>query len=266
MKNFNLRSALLLCISIITFSSRTALAQDYLITAKGDSVNGVIKMMMYGPEKKVQVITKDRTKTIYSIFQVRSFSLAGETYHPVKGNTGYTFMKLLKSGYLSLYGFQLENQVSYDGRFLRKLDGRGIEIPNLGFKKTVSNFLEDCPDVYKRIDDGKLTKKDTEIIVDEYNACIAARSVLPPAAEATKTVQEPTADKAQLDPWQTLETKVNGMADFEGKGNALEMISEIKSKLAKNEKVPNFMVQGVKEILKQPELQEELNAALKVLP
>jgi hypothetical protein len=264
MKVFGARVSLLSFLFLV--ASLSSYAQDYLVTVKGDTMTGVLKPLMFGPEKKMQVVGADRKKTILSIFQIRSYSMAGEMFQPVKGANGYTFMKVLKSGYLSLYAFQLENQVTYDGRFLQKRDGSGTEIPNLSFKKTISKFLEDCGGLTKKIEDGDLTRKHIEQIVDEYNACINTRTaqVLAPATKAPPaTVQ---VDQAKLDPWQTLEDKVKGLAEFEGKTNALEMISEVKSKVAKNEKVPNFMVQGLKEILTQPELQEDLTNALKVLP
>src|SRR5688572_12826147 len=122
-------------------------AQDYILTARGDSLTGEVKPLLYGPEKKVQIVSADREKSTFSIFQVKAFSTAGEIYHPVKGETGYVFMKLMQPGYLSLYAYQMENQTRFDGLFLRKLDGQNLVVPNLGFKRYMSRFLEDCPDV-----------------------------------------------------------------------------------------------------------------------
>lgn len=264
MKVFGTGASLLSFVFLI--ASFSSIAQDHLVTAKGDTVKGLLKPLMFGPEKKIQVVAPDRTKTVFSIFQIRSFEMDGETFQPVKGLSGYTFMKVLKSGYLSLFAFQLENQVTYDGRFLQKRDGSGTEVPNLGFKKTISNFLKDCPQLSKKIEDGDLTRKNMDQIVDDYNTCIDSRTAQALAPIVKTPVATAPVDQTKLNPWQTLEDKVKGLSDFEGKSNALEMIAEIKSKVGKNEKVPNFMVQGLKEILTQPELQEDLTSALKVLP
>jgi hypothetical protein len=236
-------------------------AQDFLVTSRGDTLYGSIKPLMFGVEKKVQLIDANKKKEVYSIFQVRGYKIKEDLYHPVKGPNGYTFMKLIKGGYLSLYAFQLENQVTFDGRFLQRLDGQGIEIPNLGFKKSLISFLDDCEAVVTKIERGDLTKKDTEQIVSEYNNCIRQHSTKTKAI-AVQPAPPAEVTEATLDSWNTLESKVKEMTEFEGRANALEMITEIRSKISKGEKVPNFLVQGLKATLNQPELQEDLTAAL----
>src|SRR5690348_13070906 len=133
MKNFAVIHILLFLLFLLVY--QLAGAQDYLLTSRGDSLTGEVRPLLYGPEKKVQVISADKDKTTYSIFQVREFSSEGEVYQPVKGETGYVFMKLIKPGYLSLYAYQLDNQTRFDGLFLRKMDGQSLSVPNLGFKK-----------------------------------------------------------------------------------------------------------------------------------
>src|SRR6188768_3527079 len=118
-------------------------AQDYVVTSKRDTIHGAVKPLLYGAEKKVQVTTSDKKKTILPITQTSSFSYDGEIYHPVRTEKGYVFMKLLKEGYLSLYAFQMENQMTYDGRYLTKKDGTKMEVPNLSFKKNVTKFVAD---------------------------------------------------------------------------------------------------------------------------
>src|SRR5687767_4710050 len=98
-------------------------AQDYVVTTKNDTIRGDVKPLLYGADKKVQVTAADKKKTVLPITQTLGFSLRGEIFHPVRTDAGYTFMKLLKPGYLSLYAFQLENQMTYDGRYLLKKDG-----------------------------------------------------------------------------------------------------------------------------------------------
>jgi hypothetical protein len=65
--------------------------------------------------------------------------------------------------------------------------------------------------------------------------------------------------------WDILEGKVKAEADFEGKSNALDMISEIKSKVARSEKVPNFLVEGLKSTLTQDAFKADLENALKTI-
>lgn len=245
---------------LLLFTCLRSNAQDYVITTKGDSVAGVIKPLMFGVDKKVQVITPDKKKTTYPIFQVRSYRYRDEIYQPVKGPEGYTFMKLVKPGYLSLFYYQLPNQVSFDGTYLLRRDGKGIDVPNLGFKKVMKNFLKDCPTVVDKIESGELAKRDLNLLIDTYNQCIDDNT----NARDKVVAQHQTAQKS-IGAWDVLEEKVKSQEEFEGKTNALEMIADIKNRIQKSEKVPNFIIEGLKSSLPQDTFKAELENALKEL-
>lgn len=235
-------------------------AQDYAVTVTGDTLRGTIKTIAYGAEKKVQITGTDKKKTAVPFTRVRLFSQKGEIYQPVKGPQGYVFMKLLKPGYASLYAFQLENQTLYDGRFVAKRTGEGVEVPNLSFKKIMGRFFADCEAVAQKIEDGVLAKKDLEVILDEYNQCVDNR-----ITEREQIVATRNETVKKISAWDVLEDKVKAEADFDGKTSALEMISDIKSKISRSEKVPNFLVSGLKSTITQPALQADLETALKEL-
>lgn len=254
MRSFNILHIVLFLILMLAY--QCANAQDLLVTTKGDSITGVVKPLNFGPDKKVQITEPGKKKSVYSLFQVNYFKVGEDTFKPVKGPTGYTFMKIVKSGYLSLLAFQLENQTTYDGMFLLKKDGQGVEVPNLSFKKTLRNFLDDCGDVSDKIERGELAKRDLHQIIDEYNGCVEGKKVVAQRQQVQRAVQV-----QKLNPWDELETKVKSL-DFEGKKDALEMITEIKTKISKAEKVPNFMVEGLKSTLTGQNLQAELDKAL----
>lgn len=233
-------------------------AQDYVITSLGDTITGHIKPLFHGVDKKVQLTGEDKKKTVYAMFQVRAFRYKDEIYQPLKGPEGYTFMKLIKSGYLSLYSFQLPNQVAFDGLFLFRRDGEGTEVPNLNFKRYMRRFLEDCPEVSARIEKGDLGKKELNQIIDEYNLCIEKNTV-----DHSKVIADKEAQTKIISSWDILEQKVKNEPDFEGKSNALEMIQEIKSKVSASEKIPNFLLEGLKSTLNQDIFKVELDNALK---
>jgi hypothetical protein len=232
-------------------------AQDYVVLTKGDTIEGTLKPLTFGPDKKLQVVETGKKKVTYPLFQVKSFSMDGETYIPAKGPTGYTFMKVLKPGFLSLLAFQLENQFSYDGRFLLKKNGEGIEVPNLSFKKALKNFLDDCGDVSQKIEAGTYAKKELDIIIDEYNGCVEGNQAI-----KNQTIAQQANVTQKLNPWDALEAKVKASQDFEGKKDGLEMITEIKGKISRGEKVPNFLIEGLKSALNGEELQPALQEAL----
>lgn len=258
MKSFGIIHIFLILIFMLAYTCSHA--QDYLVTVKGDTVRGEIKPLTYGMDKKVQVTGTDKKKTVYPLFQVKAYSLKGETFQPVKGPNGYTFMKLVKSGYLSLYAFQMDNQVSYDGQFLLKRDGSGTEVPNLSFKKILKNFLSECSVVSDNVDKGVYGKKDLEKIIDDYNDCINTRT-----ADHDMVIAKRVEQSKKISAWDVLENSVKTKSDFEGKTDALEMITEIKNKISKSEKVPNFVIEGLKSSLSKANLQTELDNALKEL-
>ena len=78
-----------------------------------------------------------------------------------------------------------------------------------------------------------------------------------------QVVAEKAVQQKVISAWDVLETKVKEEPDFEGKANSLEMIQEIKGKVAKAEKIPNFLLEGLKNSLKQETLQAALADALK---
>lgn len=254
MKNFCIVHILLFFLLMMV--NQCAAAQDYLLTTRGDSLTGEIKPLLFGPEKRVQITFPDKKKTTLSLFEIRSYSQAGETFHPVKGVDGYVFMKLIQAGYLSLYAFQLENQIRYDGLFLTKMDGKTMEVPNLGFKKFIAKFLDDCPAVSDRIKTGDLGKKDLTAIVDDYNVCVQSRTV-----DHKEVIVQKEDQTTRISAWDALEASVKEK-DFEEKTNALEMIQEIKEKIRREEKIPNFLLQGLKNSLLETGLSTALDQAL----
>lgn len=231
-------------------------AQDYVLTTRGDSLTGEVRPLTYGPDKKVQIISKDKEKTSVSLFEVREFSTDGDVYHPIKGEKGYVFMKLLRPGYLSLYAYQMENQNRYDGLLMKKADGESIVVPNLGFKKYITQFLEDCPDVAARIKEGELNKKNLTELVDAYNQCIDGRTIDHGELLAQRGQQD-----SKINAWDSLEEKVKEQS-FSQKTNALEMIAEIKKKIERKEPIPNFLVEGLRNSLKDTGLTQDLEQAL----
>jgi len=258
MKNWTFLKEILLFIFVS--ASANSIAQDYVVTTKIDTIRGIVKPSFVGQNSKVQVTTTDKKKTNYPLFEVRAFTFKNEVYHPMKGPNGYTFMKLIKGGYLSYYAFQLQNQITFDGYYLSKMDGTGIEVPNLGFKKTLTKFLSDCDSLVSKIDKGDLGKRDMEEIVTYYNNYINGKT-----ADQSKQIIVLADQGKKITSWYALEEKLKGQPDFDGKQNALDMITDIKGKISRGEKVPNFLTEGLKSIINPTELKTDLENALKEL-
>ncbi|HEY0741734.1 MAG TPA: hypothetical protein VGD40_09735 [Chryseosolibacter sp.] len=252
MKQFSFIHILLLILMLVVY--HCSHAQDYVVPLRGDTLYGSVRPTGVGPNQRVQVSPENGKKKSFGVVEVREFKYKDEVYRPVKGLEGYTFMKLIRDGYLALYGFQPANQSSYDGRFLLRKDGSGLEVPNLTFKKSLAKFLSDCPTVTAKVEAGELNKRDLNAIVDEYNNCV------------TKNTTTVAVEIQKLNPLDALEQKVKAKEEFSGRSDALDMIAEIKKKVQAREKVPNFMLEGLKNALSsQSDLATDLDTALKEL-
>lgn len=229
---------------------------DFIVTSKADTLVGEVRILSYDLIERVQ-LERDKKKETYTALQVLSVNKDGKIYKPVKYQNRYVFMQLLKPGYLNLYGFKLEGQNTYDGRFLVKLNGTSQELPNIGFKKIMADFLGDCSAVANKIKEGDLVRTEIENIVDEYNTCMNSKSAPP----ATTPLSEN--DKTQaLDDF----TKKVEALDFESKGDAIELLKDIRNRVSKGEAIPNYLTEGLKGyVAKTPQLTADLETLLALL-
>jgi len=251
-----MRKSVLLVMLMLT--GYCVLAQsDFVVTLKSDTVKGDVRILSYDQVDRVQIANKGR-KELFSALDVLIVRIGGESYKSVKIDNSIRLMKILKSGYLSLYGFKLPNQSGYDGRYLVKLDGTSMEMPNLGFKKVMSGFLEECNGVSEKIKNGELGKSKIEEIIDLFNECVSqAKPVLVVAAEPLTTE---TSDKTMLkEAIQTLMSKIQEQ-DFSTREDALDILRDIQSKVNRDENVSNYLVDGLRSTLKdQAALADDLD-------
>jgi hypothetical protein len=242
--------------------SCAAVAQtDYLITSKkADTLYGKIRIQSYDLIDQVQIETAGK-KEIFTALQVLKVEIDSQVYRPIQFNKKVMLMKLLKPGYLSLYAFRIPDSNLYDGRFLVRLDGTWIEVPNIGFKKILGTFLEDCEDIANQVKNGDLVKKELYKIIDDYNLCLNNKSkVQPPVVAEPVLVQN---DKTTA--IESLIKKIEA-EDFPAKKDALDLLQDIQTKAGKNETIPNYLSEGLKSYLSTvPSLTEDLEKLLELL-
>ena len=156
---------------LFTFSFALLSAQDFLITTKGDSIKGTINFQLIG---KIEIANiKASKREIVSAINTREVFLKGKRFKPVQFNGSILFMQILTEGYLSLLAFQPPNIMTYDGRLLQKKDGQLLEVPGIGFKKSMAKFFSDCPDLANKINAGEFGSKDLTEIINQYNILIS---------------------------------------------------------------------------------------------
>jgi hypothetical protein len=230
--------------TLIITSPLKSVCQDFVIDTRGDTLQGKVKIITNGLDNRVQIQGRDKEKKTLTILQVKSIRLQQEMYEPIKNANNYVFMKVVKKGYLSLYAFQLEKQMTYDGLYLLKLDGRGLEVPNIGFKRIMNNYVAECPDVALAITSGSLGRNQLNEIIDAFNVCIARNTAY---LIKNSSVVQATASQQQ---WIELEKQLLS-STITDKQDALEMIKDVRSKLNRGEKLPKFLVDGLKSILEE---------------
>jgi hypothetical protein len=224
---------------------------DYLITLKGDTLYGEVKILSYDIVDRVQ-LTVDKKKKSFTALEARAVFLNKEVYHSVRHDNRYNFMVLKQSGYLSLYGFRIDNQTTYDGRFLVKRDGDAIEVPNLTFKKTMQEFLKDCMSVSDRVKSGELGRKNLDTLITLFNVCIDENTRLAALANSTIVTSE-----ISVPAIETLKNKIEN-SSLSSKQDILDLIKDIETKVKGSQPVPNYLIEGLKGYLLDTEYKEDL--------
>jgi len=248
-------------LAFMLLSNYAGAQTDYLITSKkADTLYGKIRIQSYNLIDRVQIETAGK-KEMYTALEVLKVEIDSQVYRPIQFDKKIMLMKLLKPGYLSLYAFRIPDSNLYDGRFLVRLDGTSMEVPNIGFKKNLGKFLQDCEAIATQVKNGDLVKKELDKIIDDYNRCVKqTKNVPPPVAAEPALIQN-----AKISAIESLIKKIEA-EDFTAKKDALDLLQDIQTKAAKNETIPNYLSEGLKTYLNSvPSLTEDLEKLLELL-
>lgn len=240
---------LILCVS---FGLLAKAQTDYLVTLKSDTLKGEFRILSYDNMDRVQQVTKGK-KEVFTALQISQLKLNEEIYKPVQYDKSIRLMKVLKSGFLTLYAFRMPNQSSYEGRYLVKQDGSSMEVPNIGFKKILASYLDGCMEVSERVKSGEYSRGDIEEVIELYNLCLNKNKPVRIETLQTTTQEKPTASS-------DVEILIQHVKqnEFATQKDVVDMLTDIKSKVDRNETVANYLLEGVRSLLKdQSALLEE---------
>jgi hypothetical protein len=250
----------LLLIGFALATSQTFGQKDYAVLTKGDTLRGELKIVSIGNLDQVQIKTEQK-KITYTALQVKSLSKDKVIYQPVKYDNTFRFMQLIKSGYLSLYAFNASGQNQWNGRYLYKKDGSGMEVPNLAFKKFMSKYLEDCPEMANRITRGDYSRNDIDVVVEIYNTCIQAKS-----ETAMKSSLSASLNSEKITAITKLTEKVEAAQNFLTKKDVTDLLKDINGKVSANQPVPNYLTEGLRSYLADtPDLLKEADDLITLL-
>lgn len=211
--------AFVMLIGMMTFAQ-----EDYLITLQGEKIVGDIELFQNRFYDEAIIKTDDGKET-YKVFQVESVRMDGNDYKMVTYQNKKVFGQVLKEGPLSLLYIRPENSHQFTLQYFDK-KGEYLEVPNINFKKIVSDFLSDCPDLAVRIENKELKSADLDQIIDNYNRTCGTTdaSLPPPQVKISSSVNEPSKSLNELS----------------------QLIIDIQAKLDNNEKVPSYLVEALK--------------------
>lgn len=234
----------------------TQAQKDYLITLRGDTLYGLVQLLNYSNTETVQVFDGNKKQTFNPV-QAREFRLENEIYRPLKNGDRYQFMKLIQDGFLGLYLYRVDRQMTYDGRFLHRRDGRYLDVPNIGFKKKMTDFLSECESVVEKINAGDLGRLQLELIVTEFNHCIS--NITATTVSNRNMIQE----GPEIAAVNKLIDNISSGEDFPDKSDIMAMLNDIKAKLGRGEKIPGYLKEALKNSLSGKSLFEaDLNNLL----
>lgn len=233
---------LIIAAFLLILSFGQSLAQkDYLITTELDTLKGKVAIQLGGKYDVDRVrIKTEKEKLLLESYRVKEIHDGDKLYKTIKLSGRYQFVEVEREGtFLSYYRFvdlSDESNTQYNGRLLMTKDGRQHMVNNIGFKKKIVEFLTDCESVTGKIESGEYGRNDLDKIMDEYNACIDAKS----SAEQEKIEFAKEASKIDL-----LIESVHDM-DVEGKEELLDMLRDVKSKLEAGENVPGYLQSAIR--------------------
>lgn len=234
---------------LLTFLSYQAWSQDYLVTLQRDTLTGDIDILLPDALSESIVINSEGEKTRYKAYQFITAYIDSSFYRPAKLGDKYRLMKVVKDGYLSLMLFRPDNSYEFGSQYLLKKTLEGLEISNIGFRKRVTDFLQECPELVAKIDEKVYKKADLQTIVEAYNACLVnkteeryveAEDEHQPDAELTKDV----VIKAQttIGLIDAIKSKIS-----DDQSELQTLLADIKTKLTNEQPVPGYLIGALKE-------------------
>lgn len=214
----------------------------FVVTLKGDTLKGRVIMQ---PQATIdQLMVKGRKKIHLTARDVRNVNIGTITYRPVVFEGRMRFMKIVRQGYLSLLSFQSSYQsFAFDGSLLMKADGSMMEVPRISFRKDLPTFI-DQPALADSISQGHLTLSNILEIVDRYNRNV--ERLTRSAAAVNKAISQNMPSIQLLD---SLRKEVE-TSNCKNTIEPLEIITDLRAKLASGQHAPGYAVNALNESLK----------------
>lgn len=238
---------------LLLVSLSPALAQDYVVTTRRDTVRGSLTIHSNPTADRV-VVVQPNGKTDYAAYQVLRIWMDSVLYQPVRTTEAFRFMRIARGGMVSLCYARQSPGTPYNIPYLVKISGESMEVNALRFKKTTSRFLSECNSIRQKIEEESLGRNDLDKIVEGYNRCL----------EQQTTVAFTTSEDPKLSALNAFNKKVS--KDTAIPSEVTEILKDLFMKVKEGKPVPQYLAEGLRTSLKDfPAYAQDVESLLAVL-
>ena len=241
--------------------ARSTYGQDFVVNMKNDTLRGSTRILTYDIIDHIEIhVTGQKKKSSFTAVQLKTVSINKEIFNPVKTDKGYRMMKLITPGHVSRY-LARSTSNSYDTDYLVRSDGDAMETPNISFKRLMTDFLKDCSSIKQIIETRDFKRKDIDELLKVYNQCIENQTGQNQNIQTQVSETDPT-----LIALNTLKDKLTKDTELKNRKDALDVTNDITSKVKNGQKVSNYLIEGLKEFLKDsPAYQSDIETIASLL-
>lgn len=269
---------------LFVFAALGSDAQDhqYIVKLTGDTLRGNVQINPNRDNSTSMYLKyEDGTKEyiyplrISYVYYDEDIQFRSVPFH----NNQRLFMQIIKEDdYLSYYNYihKRDNSMA-TAKIAIKPNGEVLELSALTFKKQVSEFLDDCPEIVARIEAKYYKYRDVDLLFADYNDCDLLKRVASqqPAntAPAVSSSQRETAtstatgttinteNKTNTQPLVASETTqsklesidafrryVRTLGNFEHSRDLLEWLADIEYRVSQDQSIPNYLWSSLQEM------------------
>lgn len=176
---------ILLVFPLISFGQK-GFSEGYVITNKNDTIRGKIKDSPGGilgdsHYSKIRFIPTKGKQQKLGVHDIKEYSKAGIVKYRVIISITKEFAEVIIDGRVSLLTYTYKpldddddslNSGKISNYYLQKTsDTKVSQIREISFKKDMSLYFRDCPELKQLIDSKSLRFNDIKLIVKKYNEC-----------------------------------------------------------------------------------------------
>ncbi len=214
--------------------SQAICQHQYIVKLNGDTIYGKLSINLYQDNSKFMYFkpNDEGMSRIYPYNTKSVYYSKDRIYKSVALNNQRLFMEVKHEGKLSLYTYTRYHSSSttiITSTVALKHDGQAIEIPSLGFRKAVAEFLRDCPELEQKILNKEYKSRDLQKIANFYDSC----EIQDPFLQKVETPE-----LMELDKLRQVIKRSNSLSK---KNEALEILIDMERRLQGTDKIPGYL-------------------------